>query len=183
MAHHFRIIRTDTRDVLIGPLDGFCIDLLQSLVAAADPDQHPSSRSRIFPDPSSTDDDINSEWAEFVAPDLETQFIEHLAVIENDLASMEKHRASETFARVAEDAPDDEDSDLPVLHIPADHLDSWVHGLNQARLALHARYGLPDGNDELEIDFNDVPLAFAVGQMHFYGMLLQCLLQVQELDD
>ena len=73
-------------------------------------------------------------------PELYQNFQSALDVVRGDLADL------------PEEGPDTHCT----LHIPVEHLESWIHALNQARLALGARY---DVTDE---DMDDIP---TVGEM------------------
>jgi hypothetical protein len=64
------------------------------------------------------------------------------------------------------------------FEIPAEHFDQWLNVLNQARLALAARF---DFHEE-EMNQNgprtiETVRDLSLFQVHFYGFLQECLLQ------
>lgn len=117
--------------------------MLRRVPEAADPTGNPEAERRIFPDsplgmPALRDEDeeMVADWKEFVEPELRVQFRKALDVVRADLARIEKRtRRSVRFHR---------------LVVPKAHADHWCSALNQARLVLHERFGLPDGDGEIE---------------------------------
>jgi hypothetical protein len=73
-----------------------------------------------------------------------------------------------------------EDADGSVsLTLPVQHLELWIHALNQARLALAARHDIAEREmDSLPIGGD--PRALTVFQIHFYGYLLERFLRELE---
>ena len=64
------------------------------------------------------------------------------------------------------------------LRIPLEHGDAWLNALNQARLALHARYSFTDS--EL-CDHERSPVAsrrdLSLFQVNFYGFIQEFILR------
>ena len=57
------------------------------------------------------------------------------------------------------------------------HLEAWIHALNQARLALAARHDFSERELEREIPAEGDDRAFALFQIHFYGLLQEFFLR------
>lgn len=161
-----KISRIDEQTIAIGPLDLFSTELLHQIHLSVDPDGSPEVRGRLYPSPTKgADADFDNDWKEFVEPDLKDMFATSIEVIEQDIAEFPPARPA---------------ADHHTLHLPIKNLEAWIHGLNQARLALAARYGFtekemdgpfPDGGDMK---------ALALFQVHFYGWLQECFLRVLE---
>lgn len=157
--------RVDSDNVALGPLDPFAIDLLRQIGGCAR-DDDPAAQTRLFPSPThGAERQLDRDWKSYVEPDLRRLFQSSLEVIEQDLGTCVS--GSSAKGRT--------------LRLPVAHLDGWVHGLNQARLAIVARHRF--STSELE---GDVPLegdqrALALFQTHFYGFLQECFLR--ELGD
>jgi hypothetical protein len=60
------------------------------------------------------------------------------------------------------------------------HLEAWIHALNQARLALSARFGFTERDMEDAIPIEGDQRALALFQVHFYGFLQECFLRQLE---
>jgi hypothetical protein len=111
--------------------------MLQRIPEAADPTGNPGAERRLFPEsplgmPALRDEDegVVADWKEFVEPELRMQFRKALDVVREDLGRIEKRtRKSLRFHS---------------LTIPKSHADHWCSALNQARIVLHERFGLPD---------------------------------------
>ena len=159
------IHRRDPETVELGPLNNVVIELLQRIVPSAASDD-PAVQARLFPDPSGGQDrELNADWKSYVEPDLRQLFQSTLETIGEDLAPLEgkgSHRSRR-------------------LRLPLSHLDAWIHGLNQARLAIAARHELTESELEEEVTVDDEERALAILQTHFYGFLQQAFLN--ELGD
>ena len=168
MLSQMRIERLDEKTVAVGPLDPLGCELLQQIRTAADPSNSPAARARLFPPPiRDKKSELRQEWKEYVVPELAELFASHLEVIENDL----------------QDFPGDEATDSsPVLHIPVKHLEAWVHGLNQARLAIAARHRFTERDMDTPIAMEADERALALFQVWFYGILEECFLRILDED-
>jgi Domain of unknown function (DUF2017) len=159
-----RIVRTDPKTVSVGPLDLLYCEFLHQIHAAADPGDDDAARQRLFPSPTGgKDSDLDRDWLEYVEPELADWFTSCLQVVERDLRGF----------------PGKAPSDLGyTLRIPFDHLDAWIHALNQARITIGAKYNFSeaDMNDEIPVEGQERSLALF--QEHFYGVLIECFLRI-----
>jgi hypothetical protein len=156
-----RLRRENAQTIALSGLDLFCCELLHQIAVSAEPGDDDAARQRLYSSPSGGKDDrLDADWRAYVEPELRELFQSSLDVVRGDLAGF----------------PTDPAAEHQTLRIPVDHLVSWINALNQARLALAARYALTE--EEME----GVPLegdarALAVFQVHFYGMLQQYFLR------
>ena len=157
--------RVDANHVALGPLDPFALDLLRQIAGCAS-DDDPAAQARLFPSPTNgAEGQLDHDWKNYVEPDLRRLFQSSLEVIEEDLESGVSGSSSK--ART--------------LQIPIAHLDAWIHGLNQARLAIVARHGFSSAELEGETPLEGSARALALFQTHFYGFLQESFLR--ELGD
>ena len=159
-----KISRVDEQTISLGPMDLFCTELLHQIRLSATVEGEGAVQDRLFPSPTGgQDDEFDEEWKEYVGTELAELFESHLTTIDKDI----------------EDFP----PSLPAanhhtLHLPIKHLEAWVHGLNQARLAIAARYGFEEKEMEDSIPLDGDVRALALFQVHFYGWLQECFLRV-----
>lgn len=140
-------------ELVIGGLGEAELEMLRGVRDAADPTACPEAECRLFPEPitDADQDDLDAvaDWKEFVVPDLRTQFDAALDQLEADIASAEQVRKR------------------PVkryqITVPMSHLDQWYSALNQARLVLQEKYGLP--GEGIGLSLEDL---FAKGQWRAY---------------
>jgi hypothetical protein len=163
-----QISRPDEETVLLSQLDQMLAELLRRVVRSADPSGSEAARNRLFSAP--TEDtgeaEFAEDWRNYVEPELRQLFQSSLEVIEGDVKALRLNRKAGEATLV----------------IPVNHLESWIHGLNQARLALTARHDF----DEKDMD-RVVPLigderSFALLQVRFYGILQELFLRELEND-
>lgn len=146
-------------------LDLFFVELLRQIPVSADPADSEAARNRIYPaildDPDAGP--ANDDWRMYVHPELKRLFAAASDLVREDLEAFEQlDKSQENWA----------------FEIPAAHFEQWLNALNQARLALAARF------DFEETDMNqNGPQAIetvrdlSLFQIHFYGFLQECLLQ------
>jgi hypothetical protein len=125
-------------------------------------EEDPRARARLFGSPSGGKDEaMDADWKEHVEPTLHAHFQSAMEVLTADVATLKP-------------SPRRQD-----LRVPLDHVEPWLLALNQARLALGARW---DVNDD---DMEDLPddvgeRALALIQIQFYGYIQECLLRLVE---
>jgi hypothetical protein len=155
-------------------LDPFLAELLRQIPASADPaggdaaNADPEgvrrAQERLFSVPAPrSDKEICKEWKVYVEPELRRLFQSATETVAEDLKQLnEKQEALANHT----------------LRIPLEHGDSWLNALNQARLALHARYNFTDS--EL-CDHERSPVAsrrdLSLFQMNFYGFIQEFILR------
>ena len=77
----------------------------------------------------------------------------------------------------------EETDGVSALAIPIKHLESWIHGLNQARLALAARHSFTEEDMDRILPLAGDPHSLALLQVRFYGILQELFLQELEAPD
>ena len=90
--------------------------------------QPPSVGERLFPAPSKRAD-INRDWRELIAPELEALWRANYELMAADLGRMEKDTAHRGCWRVV---------------FPANHAAAWLSAINQARLVLASRWDVTE---------------------------------------
>jgi hypothetical protein len=143
-------------------LDLFFVELLRQIPVSAEPGDSDAARERLYP--GVTDDSrANEDWRAYVHPELKEFFTTSTETVREDLENFEQL---------------DEGNDNWSFEIPEDHFDQWLNVLNQARLALAARFEF----QEKEMSQNgprtiETVRDLSLFQVHFYGFLQECLLQ------
>lgn len=135
------------------------VELFLAIPSATDPAGSQAAQTRLFPEPTAHKEaGLSEEWDEFVRPELREAFENAAVTVEGDLEPLAAGRME--------------------LAVPLDHVDAWLSTLNQARLALAARY------EVTEADLNRASAYpprderdLAVSQIHVYGLLQECLIQ------
>jgi hypothetical protein len=159
-----KVTRVDEQTVAIGPLDLFSTELLHQIHLCANPEGSPDAHARLYPSPTGgRDPELDSEWRDYVEPELADMFATSIEVIQRDIAGFPPARPA---------------ADHHTLHLPIKNLEAWIHGLNQARLALAARHGFTEQDIDGPLPMEGDVRALALFQMHFYGWLQECFLRV-----
>lgn len=142
-------------------------EILLSIPAVIDPTGHAEVEARLYPSPVAQiegADLIREEWKEYVGPELQKLFGDAAMVVKDDLEQLE----------------DEEDT----LTISAKNVDAWLNVLNQARLALAARFEVTEEDMERPIaHVLEGERDLALFQIHFYGFLQECLIKGIESQD
>ena len=163
-----QITRPDEKTVLLSHLDALLSELLRQVPQSADPGDNAAARARLFslPTHDKAEGEMLEDWREYVEPELAKLFLSSIEIIQADLKKL----------RV------DQMSGDATLSISAAHLDNWVHGLNQARLALSARHDFTEEDMERSLPISGDPRALALLQIRFYGILQELFLRELEPD-
>jgi hypothetical protein len=158
-----QITRTDEKTVLLSGLDSLLSELLRRIPKSADPGDNAAARARLYSPPTHDrrDRDFLSDWREFVEPELAKVFLSSIEIIERDLKKL----------RV------DLGTGESVIAVATQDLDAWIHGLNQARLALAARHQFTEEDMERSMPLDGNPRALALLQVRFYGILQELFLR------
>ncbi len=155
--------RVDAEHMELGEMDHVCGDLLLQIVASATGGDHPAANRRLFSKPIETSDpEFEEDWKTYVEPDLRDLFRTAQEIVTGDLKEFQPA-----------ESPGSEAS----LVIPQKHLEAWIHTLNQARLAIAARFEFSEKEIEKPIFRAATKRAHALFQVHFYGFLQECFLQ------
>lgn len=162
MNRRISLRRKDPKTLTLGGMDSFLLDVLFQAPASGIPD--PETASRFFPSPTAgADEEVDSDWAQFVHPEMEEHFEGSRGVLAGDL-----EKCRETAKNGFE------------VDIPDAHRWDWVQALNQARLALATLHGFGDEEQEEKSKEEPGP-AMALFKVQFYGLLQEWLLT--EFDD
>ncbi len=163
------IRRVDEQTISIGPLDLFSTELLHQIRNSADPEGSREARARLYPTPTNgADPEFDEEWSDYTASELSELFSDSLEIIEGDLADFPPALPA---------------ADHHTLLLPVKHLEAWIHGLNQARLALAARYHFTAKEMDGPLPMGGDMKALALYQVHFYASLQECFLRILRDED
>ena len=149
-------------------LDPFLAELLRQIPVSANPESSPEAEQRLFSAPAdASEKQICAEWKLYVEPELRRIFRSATETVVADLAQLNGKEKS--FANCT-------------LRIPKEHADAWLNALNQARLAIAAKYNFTDS--EL-CDHHRSPIGsrrdLSLFQINFYGFLQEFILQELEV--
>ena len=165
---------------LIG-LDPFFVQLLRQIPECADPGENKLANARLFSPPSRrSDPQLKRDWEQFVYPELRSLFESARDTVLKDLSRMKPEIVSGT-----EELEANKESDTTFrLQIPAKHYDAWLSALNQARLALGAKYHFEEGDlgDRERLPFVN-ERDYRLFQVNFYGHLQErILMRLEEIN-
>jgi hypothetical protein len=160
------ISRHNDTTILVARIDPVIAELLRRIAPSADPGDSQRARARLYSPPTkdAAEKRFAEDWQEYIEPELARLFQTALEVIEGDLKKMHADPANGEAT----------------LSIPSDHLESWIHGLNQARLVLTERHKLREEELEGEALPAGDPRSFLMLQMHIYGQLQWLFLRYLE---
>jgi len=158
------ISRLDENTILLSRIDPVLADLLRRISSSADPTGSDAASARLFSAPTHDpeESDFVQDWRELIEPGLAMLFQSALQVIDGDLKKM---RANTQTGEAT-------------ISVPQIHLESWIHGLNQARLVLAERHGF--GENEIgrgRLAPATDARSFALLQLRFYDTLLDFFLR------
>ena len=163
-----QITRPDETTVLLTQIDVLLAELLRRIPESGDPGDNAAARERFFSAPThdSEDEEMLADWQEYVEPELARLFLSSREIIETDLKGLKVDPLSEEGT----------------LSIPVGNLESWINGLNQARLAISARFEFTEEEMEDLLPLSAEPRAIALLQFHVYANLLHHFLIQLERD-
>ena len=149
-------------ELKMSDLDPFLAELLRQIPTCASSEGAPAVEARLFSPPSS-EKEICAEWKSYVEPELRRLFRSAAETVTADLAQLNGNEKSLRNC---------------MLRIPVDHADDWLNALNQARLAIAAKYEFSER--ELN-DHNRSPTGsrrdLGLFQVNFYGFLQEFILR------
>ena len=160
------VSRLNETTILLARVDPVLAELLRRITSSADPGDSEAARARLFSAPTEDpeEDGFSEDWQEYVQPELAKLFQSSLEIINGDLKKLRS------------DPMTGEGS----LAIPSDHLESWIHGLNQARLVLTERYQLYEDDLERHPPLASDPRSVMLLQLHVYAHLQELFLRLAE---
>jgi len=148
----------------ISELDPFLAELLRQLPSSTSPENCSAAQNRIYSAPANEkEQEICAEWKVYVQPELQRLFRSATDIVAADLQQLSGNE--KPFANRN-------------LFIPAEHADSWLSALNQARLIIAARNDFTDG--ELGDNYRS-PIGsrrdLSLFQVNFYGFLQEFIIR------
>jgi hypothetical protein len=126
--------------VVFEDLAPFYVVVLMEVPELLAPDAPDEVKRRLYPMPSD-DADAQEEWRRLVHPELFALIASARDIMRRDLSALEQRR---------------EPGAMPAwrVEIPAAHVEAWISGLNAARLALGARFGI-ESEADMHPEFDD----------------------------
>lgn len=160
------ISRPNETTILLAGIDPLLADFLRRITPSADPGDNEAAQARIFSKPTQDprEERFAEDWQEYVEPELAKLFQSALEIIAGDLKKLRS----------------DMGTGQATVSIPSDHLKSWVHGLNQARLVLTERHQLHEEDLERIPAAASDPRSMLLLQLHFYAELQFLFLRLLE---
>lgn len=155
-------------DVLeMSELDPFLAELLRQIPESTKTEGVEAAEQRLFSLPAAPNEtEICAEWKLYVEPELRRIFESATETVASDLRQL--NGQAKPFADCT-------------LRIPKQHSEAWLSALNQARLAIAAKYGFSEA--ELCDHFRS-PIGsrrdLGLFQVNFYGFLQEFILQEME---
>ncbi|MGI8820811.1 MAG: DUF2017 family protein [Chthoniobacterales bacterium] len=145
-------------------LDPFLAELLRQIPESTKTDDSEAAEYRLFSPPAGPEDaELCGEWKLYVQPELRRLFRSATEIVASDLKMLDGN--AKPFANCT-------------LRIPLANTEAWLSALNQARLAIAAKYDFTEG--ELSDHYRS-PIGsrrdLGLFQVNFYGFLQEYLLQ------
>ncbi|XHR27026.1 MAG: DUF2017 family protein [Chthoniobacteraceae bacterium] len=156
------IVRDENGGFIFEDVEPQLVQLFLAIPRSTRPEDNPQVLDRLYPRPTETSEpELHEEWEQFVVPDLRETFEEATTVVEGDLKPL--HGGASGWV------------------IPREHMDAWLNALNQARLALAAKYAVTEEDMEVSAPYPvEDERGLAVAQIHVYGLLQECLIRYIE---
>lgn len=161
------IARQENGSFILSEIESPMLEMLHAVPEACLPQGDAAAKRRLFQVPSE-DVEFNEEWAEYVHPSQADWFENATDMVKDDLRRL----------LLGANEPQS-------LTIPAENVELWLNALNQARIALGARYAVSDDDMERPTEGElTTPREVALFQIHFYGFLQECFIKgLESLDD
>ena len=147
----------------LSELDPFLAELLRQIPESTKTEGCEAAEQRLFSAPTDEEEtELRSEWKTYVEPELRRLFQSATETVQADLRPL--NGSTKRFANCT-------------LRIPIKHAEAWLNALNQARLAIAAKYGFT----ERELgDHYRSPIGsrrdLGLFQVNFYGFLQEFIL-------
>lgn len=156
--------RRDGEQLVITDLDPFLAELLRQIPASASCEGTPAAQARLYSMPApASEREVCAEWKLYVEPELRRLFATANETVAEDLKQLDA--CTKSLANCT-------------LRIPNEHADAWLNALNQARLAIAAKFDFSEG--ELGDHYRS-PIGsrrdLSLFQVNFYGFLQEFILR------
>ncbi len=148
----------------ITDLDPFLAELLRQIPTSINTQDAPAAHARLFSMPApASEKEVCAEWKLYVEPELRRLFASAAERVADDLQQL--NGCAKSLANCA-------------LRIPCEHADAWLNALNQARLAIAAKF---DFTESELCDHYRSPIGsrrdLSLFQVNFYGFLQEFILR------
>ncbi|HEV3410584.1 MAG TPA: DUF2017 family protein [Chthoniobacterales bacterium] len=156
-------IRRQGEVLELAELDPFLAELLRQIPDSTKTEGCEAAEQRLFSSPSNeSEKEMCKEWKLYVQPELRRLFQSATETVAADLRPL--NGSTKPFANCT-------------LRIPIKHAEAWLNALNQARLAIAAKYGFSEA--ELSDHYRS-PIGsrrdLGLFQVNFYGFLQEFIL-------
>lgn len=153
----------------INEIDPFLAELLRQIPVSTNPDSVRAAEQRLYSAPAGPNEkEFCADWKVYVEPGLRRLFQTSTETVESDLRQL---------------AEGDKPFSNRTLRIPHQHSEAWLNALNQARLAIAAKYDFTEA--EL-CDHYRSPIGsrrdLSLFQVNFYGFLQEFILREIECE-
>lgn len=153
----------------INEIDPFLAELLRQIPVSTNPDSVRAAEQRLYSAPAGPNEkEFCADWKVYVEPGLRRLFQTSTETVESDLRQL---------------AEGDKPFSNRTLRIPHQHSEAWLNALNQARLAIAAKYDFTEA--EL-CDHYRSPIGsrrdLSLFQVNFYGFLQEFILREMECE-
>jgi len=163
-----RVQAVDEKHLRISGIVPVMAVVLRELPVILEQRDSPDAHARLFPNPTSADNKINTEWQQMIGPELRHLFVSAGETVARDLTGL---RASQSNPETFE------------IDFPVEHLRAWMSALNQARLILAETHQIHD--DEMNAADLDPHNAkhVAAFRIHLLGYLLHLFVERETGDE
>ncbi len=157
-------MRRDGDCIELLDLDPFLAELLRQIPASTKAEGVDSAERRLFSEPAAaTEKELRAEWKVYVQPELRRLFGHATDIVVADLEQLASNE--KPFANCT-------------LRIPTRNAEAWLNALNQARLAIAAKFDFTES--ELSDHYRS-PIGsrrdLSLFQVNFYGFLQEWILR------
>ncbi|HEV2095467.1 MAG TPA: DUF2017 family protein [Chthoniobacterales bacterium] len=157
-------MRRDGDCIELLDLDPFLAELLRQIPASTKAEGVDSAERRLFSEPAAaTEKELCAEWKVYVQPELRRLFGHATDIVVADLEQLASNE--KPFANCT-------------LRIPTRNAEAWLNALNQARLAIAAKFDFTES--ELSDHYRS-PIGsrrdLSLFQVNFYGFLQEWILR------
>lgn len=157
-----KILRPQPDRIQLAEMDPFLVSLLQQLPEKLQSDE-PQVKARLFPNPYHDNEELASDWEEHVTPSLAEHFQSASEIVFKDLQCIRLEKAGHYS-----------------LNIPGDHLNAWIHTLNQTRITLNAIHDFSEDEMELRKLPEEANRCMDLYLINFYGAILSAFVSIAQ---
>jgi hypothetical protein len=158
-----RVQPLDEKRIRISGIPPVLATMLREIPEILELRDTPEARQRLFPRPTTKDENINKEWAQMTTPELRHLFVSAGETVARDLTAL---------------AVDKKGRDPQQITFPVEHVNAWMSAINQARLILAEVHKIDDHEMDRK-DFNPGSSKdMAALRIHLLGYLLHLFVEL-----